>query len=170
MPEKFVYKRLNDLLTNIVKDLNACGAMIFDTYGLPIVKYISSDKEDVEQLLKFITWAIITLDNLVFNSIGQHKKTLIIDVMNEKVVIRQITNTRLSGYLSIATPIEVPIGIILFESEFIEREINKLVAGESKITNTQCKYGSNQGIKDLLDKIEKHPLFKLLNSIGKENE
>jgi len=178
MVEKFLYRKLNELLTSIAKDLNANGAMIIDMYGLPIAKYTDNKYDNVDYLLKFITWTIITLDKLIFNSVGEHRKVLIVDIADNRVIVRQIESQSLKCYLSIVTPVDIPIGIVLFESEFVEKELNKIISGNKKsrheeiTTKLESQGGTefDDGIRALLDKIEKHPLFKLLSSTGRRNE
>jgi len=179
MSEKFLYKKLTELLGIIARDLNAYGAAIFDLSGLPIAKWLGSRK-DIEQALKTVTWTIIMIDKLITESLGKHRKTLILDTDNDRILIKQIEDKQLKCYLSVITPLDTPLGIILFESEFIEGELSRLSvklqqvgsSGSSKKVKSNINIVDqetvNESITELLSKIESHPLFKLLSSSVKK--
>lgn len=157
MDKQSVYKRIMEVVSGVASDLGAKGVALFSASGLLLASNFSDER--AEQKLRLATQAVMVLDRLLGRSLGNPKKTLILDASGEMLVVKELGEGGLRCYLSMLIPGEIPLGIAMLESEIVDHELRRLAKQRDR----------RDAVEELLSKLESHPLFKLLGMRGEKD-
>jgi hypothetical protein len=171
-----IMNNVKNWLSYIKREFGADDIMLIDKRGLPVSYSLDNESKRIELLLQTLGNYSLSLDNFLKNMIKDNISYTLIETNNKIMIVSRLNSGKDPYYIVITFKNqEIPVGIILMRLEGIRENFREIYENWGKMDekeerNKTVNISGEDEIMELIRKIEKHPLFKMIINNYREED